>query len=153
MTYRIREATAADIESIRTLLPRLAAFEVPQRRSPEDLWRGDEKMLLRWVDGQEPTLSAWIAVTEESILGVVVIRLSEELLSHEPSAHLEILAVADGAEGRGIGTALVSAAEQGAQDKGARSMTLHVFGVNTRARKMYERLGYDGELLRYIKEL
>ncbi len=32
-------------------------------------------------------------------------------------------------------------------------MTLHVFGANVRARGMYEKLGYDGELIRYIKEL
>jgi len=153
MGYRVREATVEDIEPIRALLPRLAAFELPQRRSPEDLWRGDEEMLLRWVDGREPSLYSWIAVSEDSVLGVVVIRLRDELLSHEPGAHLEVLAVAYGAEGRGIGQALVRAAEHGARDKGAHSMTLHVFGVNTRARGMYEKLGYDGELLRYIKEL
>ena len=73
--------------------------------------------------------------------GLAVIRLREELLSHEPSAHLEVLTVAEGAEGRGIGKALVRAAEEGARDRGALSMSLHVFGVNTRARRVYEKLG------------
>ncbi len=139
---------------MRRLLPRLAAFDLPQRRSPEDLWRDDEKMLLRWQDGGEPDLFAQVAVDgDDQVLGIAVTRLREELLSHAPSAHLEILAVASEAEGQGMGKALVAAAEASAQALGAETMTLHVFGVNTRARGMYEKLGYDGELLRYIKEL
>ena len=154
MSYRIRKALPSDLDAIRPLLPRLAAFDLPPRRAPEDLWRSDEEMLLRWQRDEEPGLVAHLAVDEaESVLGVAVARLGEELLSHEPSAHLEVLVVADGMEGRGIGKALIVAAERSARDRGARTMTLHVFGTNTRARGIYEQLGYDGELLRYIKEL
>jgi ribosomal protein S18 acetylase RimI-like enzyme len=32
-------------------------------------------------------------------------------------------------------------------------MTLHVFANNERARSVYERTGYAGELLRYVKHL
>lgn len=154
MSYRVREASPADVEAMRRLLPRLAAFDLPARRAPEDLWRDDERMLLRWRDGGEPELFAHVAVNgDEQILGLAVVRLREELLSHAPSAHLEVLAVAQEAEGRGMGKALVTAAEGKARAQGAETMTLHVFGVNVRARGMYERLGYDGELMRYIKEL
>ncbi len=154
MSYRIREASADDVEAMRSLLPRLAEFDLPERRSPEDLWRGDEQVLLRWLDGKEPDLVAHVAVDGgDSIVGVAVVRLGKELLSHAPSAHLEVLAVAKETEGRGIGKALVTAAEKTARALGAEAMTLHVFGVNTRARRMYETLGYEGELIRYIKEL
>jgi ribosomal protein S18 acetylase RimI-like enzyme len=88
-----------------------------------------------------------------TILGVAIARLREELLSHAPSAHLEALAVRDDAEGQGIGRALMQAMEQEVQAHGADSMTLHVFSTNTRARAVYERLGYAGELIRYIKHL
>ncbi len=154
MSYRVREASPADVEAMRELLPRLAAFELPARRAPEDLWRDDERMLLRWQNGEEPDLFAHVAVNgEDQVLGLSVVRLRQELLSHAPSAHLEVLAVAREAEGRGMGQALVTAAENAARAQGAETMTLHVFGVNVRARGMYEKLGYDGELLRYIKEL
>ncbi len=154
MSYRVREASPADVEAMRRLMPRLAAFDLPARRAPGDLWRDDEKMLLRWQDGGEPDLFAHVAVgSDGQVLGLAVSRLRDELLSHAPSAHLEALAVAEEAEGRGIGQALVTAAERGARARGAETMTLHVFGVNNRARGMYEKLGYDGELLRYIKEL
>ncbi len=154
MSYSIRDASTDDLDAIRQLLPRLAAFDLPERRAPEDLWRGDEKMLVHWLYGGEPDLFAHVAVDGgDRILGVAVTRLREELLSSAPSAHLETLAVAKEAEGRGMGKALVRAAEETARARGAETMTLHVFGVNTRARGMYEKLGYDGELIRYIKDL
>lgn len=154
MNYQIREASPSDVEAMRPLLPRLASFDLPSRRSPEDLWQGDEQMLLRWRDGGEPDLIAHVAVDGDgTVVGLAVTRLRDELLSHAPSAHLEALAVAEGVEGGGLGKALMTAAEASAQARGAETMTLHVFGVNTRARGLYEKLGYDGELIRYIKDL
>jgi ribosomal protein S18 acetylase RimI-like enzyme len=52
----------------------------------------------------------------------------------------------------GVGRALLAAAESEAKSQGALTITLHVFASNTRARGFYEQSGYDGELLRYIKE-
>ncbi len=154
MSYRVRDASTADVEAMLALFPRLADFDLPERREPEDLWRGDEEMLRRWQDGGEPDLVAHVAVDGgDAILGVAVTRLRQELLSEAASAHLEALAVAKEAEGQGIGKALVRAAEEAVRARGAETMTLHVFGVNVRARGMYEKLGYDGELIRYIKEL
>jgi ribosomal protein S18 acetylase RimI-like enzyme len=97
---------------------------------------------------------AHVAVdANNAVLGLSLVRLREEMLSHEPSAHLEVLAVAREAEGKGIGRALIVAAENAAQERGALTMTLHVFANNTRARHVYEELGYSGEIIRYIKEL
>ena len=64
-----------------------------------------------------------------------------------------MLAVAPEAEGHGIGSALITATEALARDLGAESITLHVFGRNRRARGVYERLGYDPELIRHFKIL
>ena len=101
VSYRIRTATISDVETIRALLPRLAAFDLPSRRAPEDLWRSDEKMLMAWQRGEEPNMIAHVAVEETGVvLGVVLVRLGGELLSHEPSAHLEVLVVAEGEEGQ-----------------------------------------------------
>lgn len=154
MIFSIRPAQLDDVDPIRELLPRLAEFELPPGRVPEHLWRGDEKILLAWAAGDEPDCLIQIAVDEEQqILGVAMARLRKELLSSEPSAHLEILMVAKHAEGFGIGRALMNAAESAAKDRGARSMTLHAFATNTRACRLYEGLGYDGELIRYSKPL
>lgn len=154
MTFQIRAAVADDVAAIMALFPRLAAFELPPERVPEHLWQGDAELLQLWSTGAVPQCLVFVAVSDsQSIVGVSIAQLREELLSHQPSAHLEVLAVGDQAEGQGIGKALIAAAEQAVQERGASSMTLHVFSTNTRARGLYERMGYTGELIRYIKYL
>jgi ribosomal protein S18 acetylase RimI-like enzyme len=154
MTYQIRPATPDDIETMLELFPRLAAFELPRERMPEDLWRGDAELLRAWGAGQAPQCLVHVAVSDEAVLlGLAMAQLREELLSHAPSAHLEVIVVRDDAEGQGIGQALIREMEQAVRERGAASMTLHVFSTNTRARAVYERLGYMGELIRYIKHL
>ena len=87
------------------------------------------------------------------ILGLTLVRLRPEALSHEPSSHLEAIAVVKEAEGKGVARALLDTAEDEAMRHGARTMTLNVISTNTRARRFYERSGYDGEMIRYIKPI
>lgn len=152
MTYQIGPASAAQAEAMLELFPRLAAFDLPPERVPEDLWHGDAELLREWAAGQRPECLVQVATDDAgAVLGVAMARLREELLSHAPSAHLEVLVVRAGAEGQGLGAALMAAIERAAQAQGARSMSLHVFASNTRARAVYERAGFTGELMRYIK--
>jgi ribosomal protein S18 acetylase RimI-like enzyme len=154
MSYQIRAATPADIGQIVKLLPRLAAFDLPPERNPEDLWRGDAELLRVWGTGELPRCFVHVAAGPEgTILGAAITQLRDELLSHAPSAHLEILVVRGDAEGQGIGRALVESIEQTVREYGAESITLHTFSTNARARGLYERLGFTGELIRYIKHL
>lgn len=136
------------------LMPRLAAFDVPEGRTPEHLYKDDAKLLRQWLAGD--TVDCLVQVAEDNggeILGFTLTRLRPEALSHQPSAHLEAIAVAELAEGQGVGKALLEANEINARKHGALSMTLHVISTNKRARKFYERSGYFGEMLRYIKQL
>jgi GNAT superfamily N-acetyltransferase len=64
-----------------------------------------------------------------------------------------VLAVAAEAEGQGVGRALLEAAEGWTREQGLSMLTLNVFEGNTRARTVYERLGYAPETLRYVKTL
>jgi ribosomal protein S18 acetylase RimI-like enzyme len=152
--YQIRAAVAADVEPILALFPRLAAFELPAERTAEHLWRGDAELIRMWGAGEVPQCEVCIAVDDQQgILGVAIAQLREELLSHAPSAHLEVLVVRGDAEGRGIGKALIEQIERAVQARGAQSITLHVFASNTRARAVYKRAGYTEELIRCIKYL
>ncbi len=153
MNFTIRSAISADADTMLSLMPRLADFSVPEYRNPDHLWQGDRDTLTQWLAGDLPQVSILVADEQGAILGLSMIRLGVELLSHEPSAHLEVLVLAKSAEGRGVGQALIIASEQEARQHGAESMSLHVFANNTRARGLYEKMGFSGELLRYYKPL
>jgi len=149
--FVIRPAEKRDGDAVLAMMPRLAEFDLPTSRNPEHLWKDDAKMFRRWLDGEEECLVHVAVDDEQKVLGFSMVRFQSELLSKEPSAHLEAIAVDRGAEGMGIGNALLAVAENESKARGALTMTLHVFAVNARARAVYERAGYSGELMRYIK--
>ena len=153
MNYSIRPGMPSDLPEIKTLLPRLAAFDVPTYRVPEYLWHGDRDLIISWASGNRDDVHVAVAIHDNTLVGVAALTLGKELLSHQPSAHLELLAISSCFEGAGIGSALMQEAESIAQAKGAQSISLHVFSNNTRARSLYERHGYNGELMRYFKPL
>ena len=150
----LRDATLADLPALLALMPRLADFDLPPARSREELWRGDAELLSAHLRGEVADRLARVAVSGDgALLGLTLVSLRPEALSGEASAHLEVILVAPSAEGTGLGRRLLTDAEQQAASHGARSMTLHVFARNTRARRLYEAAQYDGELLRYLKRL
>lgn len=152
MNFIIRNVVPTDLEAIFLLLPRLANFDLPSRRAPEDLWRGDANLLQQWADEGNENFFALAAVNNTNeIMGVAMVSLRQELLSYTPSTHLEVLVVAKQAEGQGVGKALMTAAEREAQQRGAKSMSLNVFVTNHRARRLYAKSGYHEELIRHIK--
>lgn len=151
--FEIIDADKSHGDAILALMPRLADYDVPASRNPSNLWEHDAEMLRQWMCGEAECLVHVAVDGEGAVLGFSMVTLRPELLSHEPSAHLEAIALDASAEGRGIAKALLAIAEKSAQAHGALTMTLHVFAVNERARGLYERAGYDGELMRYIKPL
>lgn len=154
MSATIKPATAEHGDGMLALMPRLAAFDLPASRNPEHLWLGDAKLLKQWLAGDATDRLVHVALDNGGqVIGLAMVTLRPELLSHEPSAHLEAIAVAEGQEGRGVGGQLLQSVETAARACGALSMSLHAFATNKRACAFYSRLGYDAELLRYIKPL
>jgi ribosomal protein S18 acetylase RimI-like enzyme len=151
MNYEIRNAEVSDGKAMLDLMPRLADFDVPDSRNPDHLWRDDAALLERWLKEEEECLVLVAVTSANHVLGFTLTRLRPEALSHEPSAHMEAIAVDQAAEGQGVAKALLKATEESARAKGAETLTLHVFSSNRRARELYERAGYFGELVRYIK--
>ncbi|MCA9793983.1 MAG: GNAT family N-acetyltransferase, partial [Candidatus Eremiobacteraeota bacterium] len=134
----VRPARPDELDCLLELLPRLAAFDLPPRRLPQELWQGDADMLRAWARGYEPQCACWLALDESAaVVGCCAVRLRPELLSQKPSAHLELLAVGADNQGKGVGQALMQAAESWAREQGAVSMSLHVFANNQRARRFY----------------
>lgn len=150
-----RQARSEDEDFLLHLTTRLgAAFPVPAWRTPAEVAAADHAILLAAL--HHPDEATCILIAEDPAgmpAGYVFATTREDYFTHEPHAHIEVLAVEPAAEGRGIGRRLVEAAETWAKGKGYRRMTLNVFHTNTRARALYERAGYQPETLHYHKLL
>lgn len=154
MSFTIRKAHPADRENALALLPELSDFEVPDYRDPDHTWQGDAKLLEQYFAGGAPHTNALVSVDNDSnIQGIAIFTMRSELLSGEPSAHLEVLVVAAQSRRVGIGQALIAATETAAKEQGACSLTLHVFANNKRARSVYKSTGFKEELLRCYKPI
>ncbi len=77
----------------------------------------------------------------ETVLGfcAVQVEVAEQTLKY---GYVATLDVAETARGRGVGRALMAAAEETTQRAGGRAMWLHVFAGNVPAIALYERQGY-----------
>ena len=62
-----------------------------------------------------------------------------------PHGHIAGVGVADAARGRGVGSLLVSAAEDWCRSKGLPEVTLHCYVANEGAHRLYGRLGFEDE--------
>jgi ribosomal protein S18 acetylase RimI-like enzyme len=149
-----RPANSKDYDALLMLLPQLADFEIPIRRDAPDLWQGDAELLKSVLDKKTSVTFADVAIDDnDKIYGIILITIQEEMLSHRPSAHLEAIVVAPTARGQGLGRRLLERAEERVAEIGAKSLTLHVFANNVRARSLYRAQDFEEEMLRCIKWL
>ena len=89
-----------------------------------------------------------VAVEGGAIVGSLTLELSTRVNpSDDPleghRAHIRMLGVVPGAQGHGIGRALMLDAESRARSAGKTEMTLHTTQHMTAARVMYAALGYE----------
>ena len=149
-TYRPAEPD--DYDALLKLLPQLADFDIPVRRFANNLWEGDAELLKSVLDKETQLTFADVAVDSgNQIAGLILVTMRDEILSHEPSAHLEAIVVSPSARGQGLGRRLLQRAEDRVKELGAKTLTLHVFANNQRARSLYRSHGFDEEMLRCIK--
>lgn len=150
---RVRGARGADRTFVLETAARLAAFGPPPWRSAEDLVEGEARTLRDFFESPDDGSRLLIAETGERRLGFVLLEELRDYFTLERHGHVGILAVTEGAEGRGVGGALIRAAESWARERGYRTLTLNVFSGNSHAREVYEHLGFEADTIKYIKAL
>jgi GNAT superfamily N-acetyltransferase len=150
---QLRPATALDREYLIRSTERLADFDVPAWRTRSEIALADRRILLEALDRPTPETMILIALDEAVPLGCVFASTETDYFTSEPIAHIEVVVVEASAEGRGIGRGLLDAAETWARGRGYRQIKLHVFESNRRARALYERAGYQAEIVKYFKRL
>jgi GNAT superfamily N-acetyltransferase len=154
VSISIRAAIPTDLDAISALVPRLRAFGVPPLRSADVLDGAERATLERALVAAKPGTVCFVAELDDSgTAGVAYAETAIDYFTREPHGHLGILAVAAGAEGRGVGRALLAAVEEWSRACGHSILALNVFAANHRARTVYERAGYALDTCRYYKEL
>ena len=103
---------------------------------------------------QPPGAETFVAVDGAGDpLGLIVLHPSADYLTGHGRAYVEILVVAEVAEGQGAGRALMRHVEDWARERGFVEVSLDVFAGNARARAFYERAGYCPDHIRMVKRL
>jgi ribosomal protein S18 acetylase RimI-like enzyme len=149
---RVRPAVDEDRPGILDLGPRLAEGVAPWRDQPEALLAGR-----RWLEDSLAAATAGdgavlVAADEHGVAGVITIRPSTHFTG-ERDGYIGELAVAERTSRRGVGRALVDAADAWARDHGLRNLTLHTGAFNENARAFYAALGFAEEEVRLTRPL
>jgi GNAT superfamily N-acetyltransferase len=150
---RVRPVEDNDRPWVLGLSSRLAVGVAPWRDQAEAL-RAGRNWLEDSLDAARAGAGAvLVAVADDGTLaGVISIRPSRHF-GGELDGYIGELAVAEHLSRRGIGAALIGAADDWARDHGLRNLTLHTGAFNTSARAFYAALGFAEEEVRLTREV
>jgi ribosomal protein S18 acetylase RimI-like enzyme len=147
----IRAAVGQDKPAVLQLAPRLAEGVAPWRDEQAVLaaqqWLTDSFAAAARHDG-----TVLVATDKASITGVITVS-EQRHFTGEIDGYIGELAVATHVVRRGIGRALIAAAEPWVRERGLRHLTLHTGMANIPARHFYATLGFQEEEIRLTRPL
>ena len=125
---RARATHVPELARLMTVSPLLRRYGITRTSARASLAEGlrSRDLVLHGVEGGEIVGVAWVVLTR----------------ALDRTAYLRLLLVAEGWQGRGVGSALLQDAERRARRSGSRHMILLVTTANRRARAFYRREGY-----------
>ena len=134
---RIRDARADDWPQVSDLLAELGR---PDVREDDDEPRHGEAFA-RYLERGDAL--ALVAEEDGELLGFVDLEFRQRLNFLTPQAWVPDLVVSERARGRGVGRALLEAAEQLANERGCWGMTLESATWREGSHAFYERVGWS----------
>ncbi len=148
--FDIRPACEEDRPALLELSPRLTIGAVP--------WRDPAKFAAAtrgWIESSlvsahEDGHAVLVALLGNRIAGMVSLA-EREHFTGDLDAYIGELVTDSAAEGSGAGRALMAAAEKWAASRGLSRITLETGARNHRARRFYEKAGYEEEEIRLSK--
>ena len=151
-SIHVRPAIEDDKAAVLQLAPRLAEGLAPWRDrdaavAAAQRWLADSFATAARTDG-----AVLVAVDQTGIVGVITVS-EQRHFTGARDGYIGELAVATRAVRRGIGRALVKAADTWARDRGLRHLTLHTGMANIPARHLYAALGFREEDVRLTRVL
>jgi GNAT superfamily N-acetyltransferase len=143
----IRNGRAGDWPAVAALLAELGR---PDVRGADDE-SAHERAFVHYLNRKD-TL-ALVAEEGNELVGFCDMEYKRRLNVLSPQAWIPDLVVAEHARGRGIGRALLEAAEERARAAGCFAMSLESANWRTDSHAFYERVGWEHSALSFIRKL
>jgi ribosomal protein S18 acetylase RimI-like enzyme len=145
-----RPATPGDLDFIVSLIPSFASFGLPPWRDPEPFLAACEERLRKAMEAGATVLVA----EDEAGTPLGFVHLDPVIdLTGRPRGHVGDVAVAEAAQGLGVGRVLMAEAEAWARAAGYEYLGLTAIATNERALGFYEHLGYGRDSISLVKRL
>jgi GNAT superfamily N-acetyltransferase len=149
----VRAAREDDRDFVLQAVARLAAFGAPAGRTREEIVEGEARTLRAFFNRPDAPETLLVAEGDGGANGFIFLEEKQDYFTLETHGHIGMLVVTLEAEGRGVGAALMRAAEAWARRLGHSKLTLNVFDGNRRARALYEHCGFTSDTVKYLKTL
>jgi ribosomal protein S18 acetylase RimI-like enzyme len=138
----IRAPEAGDMEALADLMTELGY----ETRMSEMQMRMETIMA-------DKRYATFVAVSQGKVCGMIGTLMCYTYEHNSPSARILALVVSNKMRGRGVGEALIAAAEKDLAQKNIRRVAVNTHVERTRAHEFYEKLGYTKNGFRFVKEL
>lgn len=141
MSIEVREAVLADSADAARIVAVLDSYASDPRGGSQPLPERVKQTLVEQLEAH-PMCTVLLAFDAGNAVGLLVGFWGLSTFAARPLLYVHDLAVVPGQRGRGVGRALLNAAEQQARARGCCKLTLEVQDDNTPARQLYERFGF-----------
>jgi ribosomal protein S18 acetylase RimI-like enzyme len=139
---RVREASFADPRDANGIVAVLDSYAADPVGGGQPLPRDVRERLVATLR-EHPTVLVLLAFVAEEPIGIAVCFFGLSTFRARPLLNIHDLAVLPQYRGKGVGRALLRAAEEHARRKRCCKMTLEVQDDNRRARALYQRCGFE----------
>lgn len=151
---QIRGFKESDKDFIVGLALRFMDFELMSWRDSAIMEEAQLRLAQESVDNPSPGTEIFVAEEETGeLLGFLEVKPHKDNLSGIEQGYIVAIAVSPQGEGKGVGKALMTKAEEWSSQKGYRQLILNVFIKNDRAVNFYKHLNYEIEVVKMVKEL
>ncbi|GGK42770.1 hypothetical protein GCM10008955_40710 [Deinococcus malanensis] len=148
-TLTLREATPDDLPFMLSLAPRLTAT-APAWRNQAEMTASYRGLFTQALHEPEEGSAVLIAQNPQGQpVGFTLLYWHPK----ERGAFIKDLAVSEEAEGLGVGRFLLQSIEEWAKARGAVEIMLKASWYNTRARRIYERAGFQEDHVALVRRL
>jgi N-acetylglutamate synthase-like GNAT family acetyltransferase len=138
----IRAAEVADVEALADLMTQLG-YET----------RASEMQMRMEAILTNKNYATFVTVSKGKVCGMIGTFTCYSYEHNSPSGRILALVVSDKMRGRGIGHALVAAAEKDLAQKNIRRIAVNTRFERKEAHEFYEKAGYTRNGFRFVKEL